>query len=77
MPQPHAARTPDPGSASDDGTALPADRDEHPHAPKEDGQHRANRDVIGQARRDVESGIQDTERIGTPSDVPPSDRNGG
>ena len=55
---------------------LPSDRDETPTPPKEDAQHAANREPIRQAHEDVESGIEDTERIGTPNDVPSSRRNG-
>ena len=53
------------------------DRDEKAEAPVENAQHRENRKPIDQAHRDVEAGIQDTERIGTPNDVPSSRRNGG
>ena len=56
---------------------LPHDRDERSGPVKEDGQHRHNREPIEQARRDVESGIQDTERIGTPNDVPASGHDDG
>lgn len=55
---------------------LPHDRDEKAEAPVENAQHRENRKPIDQAHRDVEAGIQDTERIGTPNDVPSSRRNG-
>jgi hypothetical protein len=54
---------------------LPHDRDEHAAAPREDDQLRHNRKPIEQARRDVEAGVKDTERIGTPNDVPSSRRN--
>lgn len=54
---------------------LPHDLDEHAAAPREDDQHRHNRKPIEQALRDVESGLKDTERIGTPNDVPSSRRN--
>ena len=60
---------------STDQPAIPSDRDETAAPPREDAQHRANRSSIRQAHADVESGIQDTERIGTPNDVPSSDRN--
>jgi hypothetical protein len=63
------------GAASDADAPLPHDRDESSHPVKEDGQHRHNREPIEQARRDVESGIKDTERIGTPNDVPTSRHN--
>ena len=56
---------------------LPHDRDEKAQPPVENAQHRENRKPIDQARRDVESGIQDTERIGTPNDVPSSGDNRG
>ena len=55
---------------ADAAAELPHDRDESPQPPHEDAQHRKNREPIAQARRDVESGIVDTERIGTPNDVP-------
>jgi hypothetical protein len=58
------------GAPSDADAPLPHDRDESSHPAKEDAQHRHNRKPIEQARRDVESGIKDTERIGTPNDVP-------
>lgn len=63
------------GAPSDADARLPHDRDESSDPPKEDGQHRHNRKPIEQARRDVESGIKDSERIGTPNDVPTSRRN--
>ena len=55
---------------------LPHDRDESASPPVENAQHRANRAPIRQAHDDVESGVQDTERIGTPGDVPSSRQNG-
>ncbi len=57
---------------SGDGAALPSDRDEKPSSPTENAQHRQNRQVIEQGRRDVESGLEDTERIGTPNTLPSS-----
>jgi hypothetical protein len=61
-------------AATDADAALPHDRDERSRPPaKEDSGH--NRESIEQAHEDVESGIKDTERIGTPSDVPSSGRN--
>ena len=68
--------TPD-DSASQRDKPLPHDRDEKAQPPVENAQHRENRKPIDQARRDVEAGIQDTERIGTPNDVPSSDDNRG
>ncbi|MGI9027199.1 MAG: hypothetical protein ACR2GP_16815 [Burkholderiaceae bacterium] len=59
-------------SASVDNAELPHDRDEAAERVHRDGLHKTNREPIEQARRDVESGIVDTERIGTPSDVPTS-----
>ena len=56
--------------ASNAGAKLPHDRDEAAEHVHEDGLHAKNREPIAQARRDVESGILDTERIGTPSDLP-------
>ncbi len=55
---------------SGDSAALPNERDEHPSAPKENEQHRQNRGVTEQGRRDVEAGVQDTERIGVPTALP-------
>lgn len=55
-----------------DEASIPSDRDEKPTAPTENGQHRNNREVIEQGRSDVESGIQDTERYGIPTNVPTS-----
>lgn len=49
---------------------IPAERDEAPSAPVENAQHHANRSTMRQAHDDVESGVRDTERIGTPNDVP-------
>ena len=49
---------------------LPHARDESPEPPHEDGQHHENRKPMEQAHRDVKAGILDTERIGTPNDVP-------
>jgi hypothetical protein len=66
------AVSPASGAPSDADAPLPHDRDESRGPVKEDGQHRHNRKPIEQARRDVESGIKDTERIGTPNDVPTS-----
>jgi hypothetical protein len=63
------------GAASD--AKLPHDRDESSTPPKEDAQHRHNREPIAQAHRDVEAGVKDTERIGTPNDVPSSRKNAG
>ena len=63
-------------TASNEEARLPHDRDEKPQATPENAQHDHNRRPIRQAHRDVESGIQDTERIGTPNDVPGSNENG-
>lgn len=69
----HRRQPADGPTPSDDGAALPADRDARPDdAASPDPQHHANRAPIRQAHRDVESGIKDTERIGTPNDVPTS-----
>lgn len=57
--------------------SMPHDRDESAVPEKEDGHHRHNREVVEQGRRDVESGIQDTERIGVPTEVPTTGRNDG
>ncbi len=59
-----------------DSAALPNDRDERPSAPTENDQHRQNRELIEQGRKDLESGIEDTDRIGIPSVVPTSKDNG-
>jgi hypothetical protein len=56
---------------------LPHDRDESSAPVEEDGQHDHNRKPIAQAHHDVESGVKDTERIGTPNDVPSSGDNRG
>ena len=69
-PDPQTAE-PGPEPAAGAGP-LPYERDEQAVAPKQDGQHRHNRKPIAQAHQDVESGIKDTERIGTPNDVPSS-----
>ena len=73
----HSANEPGERDASTGSAALPSDRDERPTPPKEDAQHRHNRRSMEQAHRDTESDIQDTERIGTPNDVPSSDQNAG
>ncbi len=54
---------------------LPHDRDEKAQAAPENAQHDDNRRPMRQAHDDVESGITDTERIGTPNDVPGSSAN--
>ena len=72
-PHAHAHGT----TAADDEKSLPHDRDEKPEIPVENAQHGENRKSIDQAHDDVESGIQDTERIGIPSDVPSSGKNEG
>ena len=66
-----------PASADASTLPLPHDRDERAVSPVEDDQQRKNRAPIEQARKDVEAGLQDTERIGIPNDVPPSGRNAG
>ena len=61
---------------ADDEKSLPHDRDEKRTIPPiENAQHVENREPIDQAHDDVESGIQDTERIGVPSNVPSSGQN--
>ena len=65
------------GQPSDLDAPLPHDRDERSAPIEENAQHRQNRETIEQAHADVESGVQDTERIGTPSNVPSSDDNRG
>lgn len=64
------------GAPPESNAKLPHDRDERARPPVENAQHRANRAVGEQAHADVESGAQDTERYGTPNDVPSSDENG-
>lgn len=65
------------GPPTDDAAKLPHDRDESPAdpdtAPSTAAQHDANRAPIRQAHADAESDKQDTERIGTPNDVPTKD----
>jgi hypothetical protein len=51
---------------------LPHERDESPR-PHTD-QDKAPPDLIKQAARDIERGLVDTERRGTPSDLPPPRR---
>lgn len=65
------------GPPADPGTANPHDRDESAGPVEENAQHRDNRKPIAQAHRDVEGGIEDTERIGIPSDVPKAADNAG
>ena len=61
-----------------DDTSLPHDRDEKGgNGDENDPQQRANRTATRQAHDDVERGIQDTERIGTPNAVPSADQNDG
>lgn len=59
---------------SDDNVKLPHDRDEAARGGTADAQ-RQNRGVGKQALQDVESGQQDTDRHGTPNDIPSSDDN--
>lgn len=55
-------------------TFLPHERDESPGVRKDDGNPgTASRDLIRQAERDVSNGLQDTERRGIPSTLPPPD----
>ncbi|MEO8937108.1 MAG: hypothetical protein ABI277_15420 [Burkholderiaceae bacterium] len=63
-----------PDADSQRDASLPHERDETAAAPEEDAQHRANRAPMRQAHEDVESGLVDTERMGTPNDVPSSGR---
>ena len=72
-----AGRDKDRKGAGND-TALPHDRDERRRDGDEnDPQRQGNRNTTRQAHDDVESGIQDTERIGTPNAVPGADQNDG
>jgi hypothetical protein len=54
------------------GLRLPHERDEspQPHTDQDEAPH----DLITQAARDIERGLVDTERRGTPSDLPPPRR---
>ncbi len=54
------------------GAGLPHERDEKSGSDDATGSGDHPRAPIKQAHDDVESGIQDTERIGTPNDVPSS-----
>jgi hypothetical protein len=76
MEKPKDRAGPPMGQPSDLDAPLPHDRDERSVPADENAQHRQNRETIEQAHDDVESGVQDTERIGTPNDVPSSRRNG-
>ena len=69
------AHDPHAGADRSEEAALPHDRDEKPQPTREDGQTHANRAPVRQAHADVEAGVQDTERIGTASDVPSSAEN--
>ena len=71
MNQPHTQQDP----ARADEAALPHDRDEQPSSEHDDAQKDANRAPMRQARDDVETGVQDTERIGVRNDVPSSGDN--
>lgn len=55
----------------DRGTDMPHDRDEKACVETPDHAHRTNREKVRQAHADVERGVKDTERIGTPNDLPP------
>jgi len=69
-------QTPQAPAAATQDAHLPHDRDESARPAAENPQHDHNRKSIRQAHADVESGIEDTERIGTPNDVPGSKENG-
>ena len=58
--------------ARDRDTRLPHDHDESARPEAETAQRDANRAVVRQAHEDVERGLVDTERVGTPNDVPSS-----
>jgi len=58
----------------DRGTGLPHDRDETARPEADTAQRDQNRTIVRQAKEDVERGVLDTERIGTPNDVPASTR---
>ncbi len=67
--------TPESGIPTNTDGQLPRDRDESSAPVEDDAQRAQNRAPMRQALKDVESGQQDTERKGTPSDVPSSKRN--
>jgi hypothetical protein len=56
----------------DRGTKLPHDRDEAAKPEADTAQRDHNRTIVRQAHEDVERGLVDTERVGTPNDVPAS-----
>ena len=69
-------QTPQPGDASSDADAtLPHERDQQAPEGAAHTPHAENRKTMDRAHRDTESNITDTERIGTPSDVPSADDN--
>ncbi len=72
MNERHATNDPGSPAPAGDKAQLPHDRDEQPSAVVENAQHRHNRRSMQQAHRDTESPVHDTERIGTPNDVPSS-----
>ena len=57
-------------TARDPGARLPHDHDESARPEAQTPQRDENRAIVRQAHEDVERGLVDTERIGTPSDVP-------
>ena len=59
---------------SDDNAKLPHDLDESAKGGTADAQEQ-NRGVGKQALKDIESGIEDTDRRGTPNNVPSSEDN--
>ncbi len=69
--------TPASGEPTNTDAPLPHDRDEGKEKQHGGRQREGNRRPIAQAHDDVERGVQDTERIGVPNDVPSSGTNGG
>lgn len=72
MPAPDQRKSTNTEVAHDPGTAMPHDRDESAKPEADTPQRDENRTIIRQAHEDVERGLVDTERIGTPNDVPAS-----
>jgi len=70
VPAPNDRQSSDEEVRQEADAHLPHDRDEKAAPERHDRQHDANRGIIRQAKRDVDAGIVDTERIGTPNDVP-------
>ena len=63
------------GSRAEADAALPHERDQQAPEGAAATPHPGNRNTMERAHRDAESKITDTERIGTPNDVPSADDN--